>query len=96
VRASLESERRRAGFGLGVMAGTFLVFPAAIWILPALGVPAGFIALGLVVGTPVFLVLFRSLGSFRALLLAAVTAVAAAAIFAVLAFGACVATGCVG
>ena len=78
------------------MLGIFLAFLSAIWVLPALGVPAGFMVLDLVVGTPVFLILFRSLGAFRALLLAAVTAVAAAAIFAVVALGACVAAGCVG
>jgi len=96
MRASLESDRRRAGFGLGVMAGTFLAFLSAIWVLPAVGVPVGFVVLGLVVGAPVFLILFRSLGAFRALLLAAATAVAAALIFAMLAIGACVVTGCVG
>jgi hypothetical protein len=70
--------------------------PAALWALPALGVPAGFLALGLVVGTPVFPLLHRSLGTVRALLLAAITAVTATVVIAVLAFGACVATGCVG
>ena len=73
-----------------------LAFPAALWLLPALGVPAGFIALGLVVGAPVYLLLHRSLGAVRALLLAALIAVAATVIIAVLAFGACVATGCIG
>ena len=96
VRAGLESERRRAGLGLGVLLGTMLAFPGAVWALPALGVPAGFLALGLVVGAPVFPLLHRSLGTGRAALLAAITAVTATVVIAVLAFGACVATGCVG
>lgn len=96
MRAGLESERRRAGLALGVLVGAMLAFPAALWLLPALGVLAGFLALGLVVGAPVFLLLYRSLGAVRALLLAAVTAVAATVFIGVLAFGACVATGCVG
>ena len=96
MRAALESERRRAGLALGVLIGVMLAFPAALWLLPALGVPAGFLALGLVVAAPVFLMLYRSLGAVRASLLAALTAVAATALIAVFAFGACVATGCVG
>jgi hypothetical protein len=62
MRADRESERRRAGFGLAVLVGVFLAFPAAAWVLPAFGVLAGFIVLGLVVAAPVFLLLFRSLG----------------------------------
>ena len=85
-----------AGLGFGVLVGTMLAFPAALWALPALGAPAGFLALGLVVGAPVFPLLHRSLGTGRALLLAAITAVTATLVIAVLAFGACVATGCVG
>lgn len=78
------------------MAGILLAFLSAGWVLPAVGFPFGLIVLGLVVGAPVFLILRGSLGPFRALLLAAVTAVAAAVVFALVGFGACVATGCVG
>lgn len=65
-------------------------------LLPALGVPAGFFAIGLVVGACVFLVLVKSIGPWRALLLGLATAATAAVAFGVLAFGVCVATGCVG
>lgn len=94
--ARIESDRRRATFGLAVLTGTLLAFPAGVWLVPVLGSPAGFIALGSVVGAPVFLVSFRRLGAIRALLLAVLTAGAAAAIFTLLVFGACVVTGCVG
>ena len=90
-----ESERRRAGLALGVLVGAMLAFPAALWVLPALGVPAGFLALGSVVGAPVFPLLQRSFGTVRALLLVAITAATATFVIAVLAFRACVTTGCV-
>lgn len=96
MRPRLESEQRRASLGLGVLVGVFLAFPAAALLLPALGVTGGCIALGPVVGAPVFLLLSGSIGTFRALLLVLLTAVAAATLFAVLALGARVATGCVG
>ena len=73
-----------------------LALLAAVWILPALSAPAGFVALGLVVGTPVFLLPYRSLGAIGALLLTAVTAAATTVLIAMLAFGTSVATGCVG
>lgn len=64
--------------------------------MPALGFPEGFFAAGLVVGVCVFLVLAKALGTLPALLLAVATTAAAAVTFGVLAFGVCVATGCVG
>lgn len=96
MQARLESQRRRAAYGLAVLVGILLAFLAGTWVFPALGVPGAFLALGTVVGAPVFLVLYRSLGAARALLLALLTAMGAAAIFALLAFGACAASGCVG
>ena len=96
MRASDEVERRRAGVGLGALTGTLLAFPAGMWTLPALGVPAGFLVLGIVVGAPVFLLMVQSLGVGRALTLSIATGAIAAGAFAVLAAAACLATGCVG
>jgi len=93
MRASSETERCRAGFGLAVLAGVLLAFLVGMWIFPAVGAPAAFVALGLVAGAPVFLLLRRSLGAGRALLLALLTAASATVIFATLAFGAWLASG---
>lgn len=76
--------------------GSLLAVPAAGVLLAALGFPEGFVAAGIVLGVCVFLVLAKALGALRALLLAVATAAAAAVASGVLAFGVCVATGCVG
>jgi hypothetical protein len=70
--------------------------PVAALLLPAVGFPAGFLVAGGVVGACVFLVLAKSIGPWRALLLALATAAIAAVVFGALAFGVCVLTGCVG
>jgi hypothetical protein len=96
VRSSGDTERIREELAFGIFAGSLLAVPALGLLLPALGVRAGFLGAGLVVGVCVFLVLVTRIGPWRALLLAVLTTAPAAVVFGLVAFGICVATGCVG
>jgi hypothetical protein len=96
VRSSSDTERHRAGLAFGVFAGSLVAVPLAALLLPAAGVPAGFLLAGVVVGACVFLMLAKSIGPWRALLLALAAAAIATVVFGALAFGVCVLTGCVG
>jgi hypothetical protein len=91
-----EPERTRAALALGMFFGVLLAWVAAIPLLPALGSPLGFIVLGAIAGIPMFLMLVPRIGLMRALILTAATAVALGLGFFILAFGACVATNCIG
>ena len=91
-----EPERTRAALAFGLFFGVLLAWVAAIPLLPALGSPVGFIALGAIACIPMFLMLVPRIGLMRALILTAATTAALGVGFFILAFGACVATSCIG
>jgi hypothetical protein len=91
-------EPDRAPLAFGLFFGVLLAWVAmgATPLLPALGAPLGFIALGAIACIPMFLMLVGRTGLMQALILTAATTAALGLGFFILALGVCVATSCIG
>ena len=90
------SQRTRSIAAFGILVGILLAGAVATPLFPALGAPATFAALGVLVALPAALMLGPRIGWRRALLLAGAITLIAAISFTLIVAAACLMTGCIG